>query len=82
MNRPRRAGFGHNDFREQWQLWLQLFPNPDGDIFARRIFEAGNLVQIIMIELFPNRLERRGDVGVVHDQPSFGRIRPPRRFPR
>jgi hypothetical protein len=73
INRARRAGLGHDDFREQRQFWLQLFPNPDRDNFARRIFEAGNFVQIIMIELFPDRLERRRDVRVIH-QPAELRV--------
>jgi hypothetical protein len=37
INRPRRAGFRHDDFREQRQFRLQLFPNPNRDFFARRI---------------------------------------------
>jgi len=72
INRPRGASLSHDNFRKQWQLGLQLFPNPHGDDFARRIFQTGYLVQIIMVELFPDRLERGRDVGVIHQPAQFG----------
>ena len=73
INRPRGAGLGHDDFREQRQFRFQLFPDPRGDDFARGIFEAGNLVEVMMVQLFPQRLERGGEVGVIH-QPAQLRV--------
>ena len=69
INRAGRAGFGHNHFREQRQLRFQSFPDPDGDFLARRIFKAGNFVQVPVIQPFPNRLERCRDIRVIH-QPA------------
>jgi len=67
VNTLRRARFGDDDFSQQWQLILQLFPNPNRDVFARGIFESGNLVQVKMVQFLPNRFERFRDVGIIHD---------------
>jgi hypothetical protein len=70
------AGFGNDHFFQQRQLRLELFPNPERDIFAGRIFQAGNFVEIIMIKLFPKWFEGVADVGVVHDPSEFFVARP------
>ena len=38
---------------------------------AGRIFEAGDFVQMVVVELFPNRFERRRDVRVIHHPAEF-----------
>ena len=42
-------------------------PDPDSDVLARRILEAGNVIQIIVIELLLDRRKRQLDVRKVHD---------------
>ena len=48
------------------QGWLQTFPDPAREVFARRVFQAFDLVQVIVIEPFQDRVESRFDVGEVH----------------
>ncbi len=67
------AGFGHDDFREEWQMRFESVPDPDGDLFAGGVFEAGDFVEVTMIELFPEWPEGGGDVGVI-DEPAELRI--------
>ena len=71
VNTLRRARFGDDDFSQQWQLRLQLFPNPNRDVFTGGIFESGNLVQVKMVQFLPNRFERFRDVGVIHQPAEF-----------
>ena len=66
------AGFGNDDFGKQRKLWLELFPNPYGDIFTRRILQAGNFVEVTVIQLLPNRFKRVRNFGVVHHPAEFG----------
>jgi hypothetical protein len=66
------TGFGDDDFGQVRELGFQLFPDPDGHIFARWIFQAGNFVEVMVVELFPERLEGGGDVGVIHEPAEFG----------
>ena len=44
-------------------------PDVFGDVFARGVFEPGDLVEIPMIQRFPNWTNRNVDVRVV-DEPS------------
>ena len=67
------TGFGYHDFREQGQAGDEPVPNPEGNLFAGGVFESGDLVEVAMVELFPERTEGGGDVGVV-DQPAEVRI--------
>ena len=60
-------------FAEQRQAWLHLVPDPASEIFARRIFETGNLVEIVMVEPIVRRLKRGLYIGEVHD-PTARRI--------
>src|SRR5688572_27374506 len=68
---PRHARLSDNDLLQKRQLWFQAFPNPNCQIFARRVFEAGNLVEIIMIEFLVNRFECGGNIGVIHQPPEL-----------
>src|SRR2546426_12468763 len=66
VNAPGGASLGHNDLGQQRQFRLQLFPNPNRDVFTCGIFQAWNVVQVIMIQLFPNWPERCRDLRIVH----------------
>ena len=70
-NTTSRAGFRHNDFGQHRQLRFQLVPNPYGNILAGGIFEAGNFVEVTVVELFPNRFEGGGNIRVIHDPAEF-----------
>ncbi|MNZ66645.1 hypothetical protein D3C78_848760 [compost metagenome] len=50
-----------------WQQRLDLVPDPFGDHFAGRVFQARNVVQVIVVQLFIQRLEDRLDLGKVAD---------------
>src|SRR5256885_1520915 len=71
INAPRRAGLCDHDLTQRWQRRLQSFPDPQGDVFAGRVFQAGNFVKVTMVELFPKRLEGFGNVGVIHQPAEF-----------
>ena len=71
-NTPRRARLGDDNFTQQRQLRSQVFPNPDRDVFAGGVFQAGDFVEITVIELFPERLERFGNVRVIHQPAELG----------
>ena len=73
INAPRRASLRDHDLAEQWQLRFQPFPYPHGDVFAGRVFQAGNIVEVTVIELFPKRFKGIGNVGIIH-QPAKLRI--------
>lgn len=72
INRAGGAGFRHDDFHQEGKFGLQFSPNPDCDVFAGGIFEAGNFVEVVVVQLFPNRLEGGGDVRVIHEPAVFG----------
>src|SRR6185295_10612573 len=61
IDTTRLAGFRDHDFGEQRQFGLEPPPNPRGEAFARWILQAGNVIEIKMIELPPDRFERGGD---------------------
>lgn len=54
------------DLREQRQTRLRLAPDPAREVLAGGIFEAGNLVEQLVIEPVVNRLKRRAHVREVH----------------
>jgi hypothetical protein len=70
---PGGAGLGDHDLGQERTPGLESVPDPDGDMLAGGVVQSGNLVEVTMIELFPERLERRGKVGVI-DQPAELRI--------
>jgi hypothetical protein len=49
---------------------LHLVPNPPSKIFRRRIFKAGNVVQVVVIQPVIGRLERGLEFGKVHHPAS------------
>jgi hypothetical protein len=60
------ARLRNDDFGEQGQLWLELFPNPNRDVLARWIFQTGNFIEIKVVEFFPEWLECGLHISVVH----------------
>jgi hypothetical protein len=65
------AGFGDDDFDQEWQFGFEFAPNPAGDVLARGILQAADLIEVIVIELRPNRFECLSDVGIIHDPAEF-----------
>src|SRR5581483_11078166 len=56
------AGLPHFYRRERRERGAQALPEPAGQMFTGGIFEAGDLVQHVMVELNAEWLERRGNV--------------------
>src|SRR5690606_12095935 len=69
----RVAGLEDRDLRERRELRLHPVPDPLREDLARRVLEAGDLVQVPMIELLPERLPDVVDDAEV-DEPSRLRI--------
>jgi hypothetical protein len=63
----RHAGLGNDNFDKAGQLGLETVPNPDSQVFACGIFEATDLVQVMMVELFEQGSESFHNIGVIHD---------------
>lgn len=55
-----------HDFTQQRQSWLELVPDPYRQSFAGRIFEALDLVEIMVIKAVVHGLESGLDIGEVH----------------
>lgn len=56
-------------FREQG---FDLLPDPLGQHFAGGVFQAGDVVQVVVVELFVDRLEDRLDLGEVANPAGIG----------
>lgn len=65
------AGFGDDNFREQREAWLEPLPNPECEDLAGGIFQTWNFVQIMVVQLFPQRTEGVGYRSVIHDPSHF-----------
>lgn len=68
--------FEDGDGGELRQRALDLLVDPDGDVFRRRIFEPGDLVETMMIELAVERREGLLDFEKIDDEPGLGIDRP------
>lgn len=55
------------DLGEFRQQRLELLPDPAAEVFAGGVFQAWNIVQIIVVELLVDRLEDRLDFREVAD---------------
>ena len=53
-----------------------MLPNPAGQVFARRIFKARNLIQEMMIQLILYRFEREFHISEIAE-PTHMLIHPP-----
>jgi hypothetical protein len=67
------AGTGLTDLNltQEWHKWLQFYPDPAGDIFAGGVGESGNVVEVVVIQLFEYGFEAGLEFGEVH-YPSGG----------
>src|SRR5215211_5272899 len=68
----RRGSFGDDDLDEARQRGRQPLPPPDGKELARRVDEALDLVEHLMIELANKRRGVLVDLGEVHDPAPLG----------
>jgi hypothetical protein len=66
------ASFGHHNLGEQGQGGFEPVPDPDGKVFAGGILEARDIVEVAVVELFPEGTESGGDVGVINQPAEFG----------
>lgn len=55
------AGLMDPDGAEFGQQGFEFLPDPLGQNFTRRVFQAGNVVQIVVIQALVQRLEDRLD---------------------
>ena len=60
------AGFPDYNSAERWQQRFQLIPQPLCNHFAGGIVEAGDVVEVIVVEAGDYRLHCCLDVGIVH----------------
>lgn len=56
-----------HDLAQQGQGWLQPVPDPGRQPLAGRILQTFDVVEIVVIQLVVQRLERGLDVGEIHD---------------
>ena len=56
------------------ERWLEPTPDPDRELLAGRILQAGNIVEAAMIDLLEDRRECRFDLGEIH-HPAGMRLR-------
>src|SRR5262245_25190632 len=57
----------YDDLRELRQAWLDLVPDPAGEILAGGVLEPGNFVQVVVIEPFECRLKCVAHICEIHD---------------
>lgn len=62
----------HDHLRQQRQGGSYLAPDPSRQIFAGRILETRNIIQIPVIDLVKRRLERTRQIREVLNPPAFG----------
>lgn len=61
------AGFTDDDAGQVGESGFEAFPDPVGEDFTGRVFEAWDVVEVIVIELFVERTEGGVEVGEVAD---------------
>src|SRR5207249_3807101 len=66
------AGLRYDDLCQLRQPRFQPPPNPGSHIFARRIIQTRNLVQVMMVKLFPEGFEGLRNLGVIHEPAELG----------
>src|SRR4051812_41895197 len=71
VNTAGGAGFADSDSTERGQGREESAPYPPGDVFARRVGKALDLVEVAVVELLKERLEGALDVGKVHHPPRL-----------
>jgi hypothetical protein len=66
------AGFGDDDFDEEREGWFEASPDPERDLFAGRVVQAGDIVEVPVVELFPERAEGSGEIGIIDEPTELG----------
>src|SRR5947207_4363642 len=66
------TGFGDRDLNQNREFWFQLFPDPNGQILACGIIQTGNLIQVPVVQFFPNRFKYLFDIAVIHYPAKLG----------
>src|SRR5688572_24634239 len=69
---PRIARFEDGDLRERRELGLHPVPDPFREDLARRVLEPRKIVQIVMVELQPERLPDVVDDPEIDEPPRIG----------
>ena len=72
INTAGGAGFRDLHSGQKRQAWLQAIPDPHSHVFAGGILQTVNFVEIMVIQLLPERLKRYGDIGVIDHPAKFG----------
>jgi hypothetical protein len=70
------AGLVDADRTEFRQQWLEFGPDEFGQHFAGRVFQARNVVQIVVVQTLVQRLEDRLDLRKSRIQPVCGSMSP------
>tara|TARA_R100000900_G_scaffold59112_1_gene47869 strand:+ start:121212 stop:121808 length:597 start_codon:yes stop_codon:yes gene_type:complete len=65
------AGFTDHDFGQVRQLGDESVPDPDGQILTGGIFQAGDIIQVIVIEFLDHGFDQAFDFGKIHDPAAF-----------
>ncbi len=55
------------DLSKQWQLRLEMIPNPLSQHFAGGILQASDFIEALMVELLPQRHHRLLDLAIVNE---------------
>src|SRR5690606_13117635 len=66
------AGFGHHDLRQLRQPGLEARPDPGSEVLAGRVFQALDLVEVVVVKLAVDGLEARLELGEVHHPAELG----------
>ncbi|KQQ59841.1 hypothetical protein ASF84_03735 [Pseudomonas sp. Leaf127] len=61
------AGFVDSDSAKLRQQWLELNPYPLRQVFTGRVFQTGNVIEIVVIQALIQRLEDRFYLGKIPD---------------
>src|SRR5690348_797834 len=66
------AGFVDCDFGEVGEAIVEVVPDPAGEVFAGGVFQAGDIVEVAVVELFFEGSEGFFEVGEVHQPAGDG----------
>ena len=67
-----RARLRHHHRGQERETRFQPSPDPDGDPLAGRVLETRKFVEIPVIQPLPDRLERSGNLRVIHQPTQSG----------
>ena len=64
------AGLAYLDFVQPGHLWFQSFPDPARYGLAGGVFQAGDLIQVVVVQLLVDRFKISLQLSEVHDPTS------------